>query len=245
MKFCWLRPRPGKAWHEILEAVIKRAPEPKGEISRPLRALIFDSVFDEYKGVIAYARIFDGRIKSGEKISFSASQKETEALEVGIFTPGYKSTGNLSAGEIGYIATGLKEVRDCRVGDTITFKKQPGAGALRAISEVKPMVFAGFFPKEGNNYQQLREAVEKLKLSDAAFIFEPTKSQALGLGFRCGFLGLLHLEITQERLKREYGLDLIVTVPSVAYQVVKKSGETITVNNPEDLPDPSQLAKRG
>ncbi len=231
----------GQGVEQILTEVIKRVPAPVGESNQSLRALIFDSVFDEYKGVIAYVRVMDGKIKAGEKISFVSNKKETEALEVGIFTPDYKATGNLSAGEIGYIASGLKEVSDCRVGDTIALSNS-NAKPLQGYKTVKPMVFAGLFPKEGHNYQQLREAVEKLKLSDAAFTFEPCKSTALGLGFRCGFLGLLHLEIVQERLRREYSLELIVTVPSVAYQLRKRgSDDFIIINNPEDLPDPSQI----
>ncbi|MFH1226230.1 MAG: translation elongation factor 4 [bacterium] len=233
----------GQGVAEILSAVIEKVPEPKGEVGQSLRALIFDSVFDEYKGVIAYVRLMDGQIKTNEKISFVSSKKETEALEVGIFIPDYKATGGLSAGEIGYIATGLKEVKDCRVGDTIALAKSQ-VEPLQGYRQVKPMVFAGLFPKEGNNYQQLREAVEKLKLSDAAFTFDPGKSTALGLGFRCGFLGLLHLEIVQERLRREHQLELIITVPSVAYQLKKRgSVDAVFINNPEDLPDPSQIEK--
>lgn len=230
----------GEGVKEILDRIILKVPSPKGKANLPLRALIFDSIFDEYKGVIAYVRIIDGSLAKEERINFVSSHKTTEALEVGAFNPDYLPLAELSAGEIGYIATGLKSVSDCRVGDTITLDKSQ-VEPLRGYREVKPMVFAGLFPKEGNNYQELREAVEKLKLSDAAFTFEPTKSTALGLGFRCGFLGLLHLEIVQERLRREYNLDLIVTVPSVAYQVKVQNGSLLTINNPEDLPEPSQI----
>ncbi|MFH1172905.1 MAG: translation elongation factor 4 [bacterium] len=230
----------GQGVKEILDQVINKVPAPRGRLDLPLRALIFDSIFDEYKGVIAYVRIMDGSIGKEEGLHFISSNKNTEALEVGAFKPQYLPLNKLTAGEIGYIATGLKSVSDCRVGDTITLAKSQ-VEPLRGYREVKPMVFAGLFPKEGNNYQQLREAVEKLKLSDAAFTFEPTKSTALGLGFRCGFLGLLHLEIVQERLKREYNLELIVTVPSVAYQIKKTNDDLLVINNPEDLPEPSQI----
>lgn len=233
---------------EILRSVIKNGPAPKKsetKVAELPRALIFDSKYDEYKGVVAYVRVFNGVIKKGDKIRLLAACAESEALDVGIFKPDYVSTGELKEGEIGYIITGFKQVGDCRVGDTIT----AGSGlahlkeieALHGYQEVKPMVFAGVFPREGNDFKELREAMEKLKLNDAALAYEPERSDALGFGFRCGFLGLLHLEVFQERLRREYGLDLIVTVPSVAYQVLKTDGEEIVVRTPQRLPDPQEI----
>jgi GTP-binding protein LepA len=212
----------GENVEKIFEAIVRQVPPPLGDPKGPLRALIFDSVFDEYKGVIAYIRIVDGGIKKGDKIKFMATQTEAEALEVGIFRPQMVATDELETGQIGYVATGLKEVGQCRVGDTI-INLNSKFGTVQPLSgykEVKPMVFAGLFCKIGDDYPKLREALGKLKLTDAALIYEPERSSALGFGFRCGFLGMLHLEIIQERLKREYGLDLIVTAPSVAYRVI-------------------------
>ena len=231
---------------EILEAVIKHVPEPKGDPEAPLRALIFDSNYDEYRGVVAYIRVIDGALTKGNKIKLLATHSKSEALDVGILNPDYKTTGSLATGQIGYIVTGFKEVRECGVGDTITTvqssKDEQPVEALKGYSEVKPMVFAGIFPREGDNFAELREAIAKLKLNDAALIYEPEQSNALGFGFRCGFLGLLHLEIFQERLRREYGLDLIVTVPSVAYKVYLKNGtEPEIIRSPQKLPDPSAM----
>lgn len=223
---------------EILDAVIERVPEPKENYEAPLRALIFDSNYDEYKGVVAYIRVMDGVIKKGDKIRLMATQADSEALDVGIFKPDYFSTGELKAGEIGYIVTGYRDVSECRVGDTVVIpKSSEHLSPLKGYNEVKPMVYAGIFPKEGNEFEELREAVAKLKLNDAALYFELEQSQALGLGFRCGFLGILHLEIFQERLRREFGIELIVTTPSVAYRVVKKNGEELIVRTPQKLPD--------
>jgi GTP-binding protein LepA len=229
---------------EILETVIKVVPAPSGQVDQALRALIFDSNYDEYKGVVAYVRVVDGAIAKNQKIRLLATDARSEALDVGIFNPDYKSTGDLACGQIGYIITGFKTVADCRVGDTITINNETANSVhgLKGYNEVRPMVYAGIFPKEGNDFSALREAVEKLKLNDAALFYEAEHSQALGLGFRCGFLGLLHLEIFQERLKREYNLDLIVTVPSVAYQVKLKGGSAQTiVRSPQQLPDPSKI----
>ncbi|MFH1427948.1 MAG: EF-Tu/IF-2/RF-3 family GTPase, partial [Patescibacteria group bacterium] len=206
---------------------------------------------DEYKGVVAYVRIVDGEIRKGEKIYLMTTKAKSEALDVGIFKPEYKSTGVLKTGEIGYIVTGFKEVSDCRIGDTVTspsaFDPSKGKGAgikpLEGYKEVKPMVFAGIFPKEGSDFQDLREAMERLKLNDASLSFEPESSEALGFGFRSGFLGLLHLEIFQERLRREYNLDLIVTLPSVGYKVFKKNNEEIIIRTPQKLPDPSIIER--
>jgi GTP-binding protein LepA len=260
----------GEGVEEILKAVIERVPAPaltpnpspapaaergRGDENAPLRALIFDSNYDEYKGVVAYVRIVDGKIKKGEKILLMVAGVKSEALDVGIFRPDYKSTGELKTGEIGYIVTGFKEVGEAKVGDTITTVGANNNSPLQGYKEVKPMVFAGVFPKEGNEFEELREAMEKLKLNDASLIYEPEKSEALGLGFRCGFLGLLHLEIFQERLKREYGLDLIVTIPSVAYKIFSKTQLTagadkgdedknyIIIRTPRQLPDQSQIEK--
>ena len=240
----------GEGVEDILRSVIKNGPEPKSaDAKNPelSRALIFDSKYDEYKGVVAYVRIFNGSIKKGDKIRLIISGAESEVLDIGVFKPDYFSTGELKEGEIGYIITGFKQVGDCRVGDTIssTFN-QANAKELEALhgyQDVKPMVFAGVFPREGSDFKELREAMERLKLNDAALAYEPERSDALGLGFRCGFLGLLHLEVFQERLRREYDLDLIVTVPSVAYQVIKSDGEEIIVRTPQKLPDPTKISK--
>jgi len=248
----------GEGIKEVLKAVIERVPAPDmqheemaklrqagksvdyGE--KPLRALIFDSTYDEYRGVVAYIRVFDGSIKKGDKIILLATHAKSEALDVGIFKPEYKSTGELTTGEIGYIVTGFKDVSECRVGDTVAWlKSENEAKPLKGYNEVKPMVFAGVFPHEGNEFEELREAISKLKLNDAALIYEPEHSEALGFGFRCGFLGLLHLEIFQERLSREYNLDLTVTIPSVAYKVYKKNGDNEIIRSPQKLPDPSEI----
>ena len=225
---------------EILDAVIVRVPAPKIDYQKPVRGLIFDSRFDEYRGVIAEVRIVDGELKAGDKIKFLSYNKITEVLEVGCFTPRMTKTASLKSGEIGYVVTGLKEIGLCRVGDTIGDPDKV-VEPLADYKEVKPMVFAGLFCKEGDMYSRLREAIEKLKLNDAALSYEPENSQALGFGFRCGFLGLLHLEVIQERLKREYNLDLIVTVPSVAYKIKQKNGEEIIIKSPQELPKPEVI----
>jgi len=229
----------GEGVADVLDKVIENVPAPKVlDETVALRALIFDSNYDEYKGVVAYVRIIDGQVKKGDKIKLLATGAESEALDIGIFKPDYKSTGILESGDIGYIVTGFKSVNECRVGDTVALVK--GASevkSLRGYNEVKPMVFAGIFPKEGNDFKELRDAIEKLKLNDSALAYEPEHSDALGFGFRCGFLGILHLEIFQERLRREYNLDLIVTVPSVAYKVFKKNGEEFIIRTPQQFPD--------
>ena len=235
----------GTGVESLLRAVIKKVAAPKIDTQKPFRALVFDSNYDSYKGVLAYVRMVDGQIKRGDKITFMASGARIEVIEAGIFTPALKSTDKLSSGEIGYIATGLKEVALCRVGDTIVH--WPAASALLALpgyKEPNPMVFASFYPavlekQEAQDYNLLRDALSKLKLSDAALVFEPESSDALGRGFKCGFLGMLHLEIVSERLRREYNLELIVTTPSVVYQVKKKNGEEITIYSPQQLPDAS------
>lgn len=230
----------GDGVEDILKAVISQGLPPRSSSGQGTRALIFDSKYDEYKGVVAFIRVFDGEIKKGDMINLLATKAKSEALDIGVFKPEYLSTGALKAGSIGYIVTGFKQVGECRVGDTIAVGAE-GISPLAGYKEVKPMVFAGVFPREGNDLEDLREAMDKLKLNDAALSYEPERSDALGFGFRCGFLGLLHLEIFQERLRREYKLDLIVTVPSVAYHVFKKSGEEIIVRTPQRLPDPNEM----
>ncbi len=234
----------GQGVEEILQAVIKKGPAPRASEPGVTRALIFDSKYDEYKGVVAYLRVFDGSFKKGDRIKLMATKAESEILDLGIFKPDYLSQASLGTGSIGYLVTGFKEVGECRVGDTITLSS--GADKVSALSgyqEVKPMVFAGIFPREGSDLESLREAMDKLKLNDSALSFEPERSDALGFGFRCGFLGLLHLEIFQERLKREYNLDLIVTIPSVAYRVYKKNGEDFFIRTPQKLPEPTEIDK--
>jgi GTP-binding protein LepA len=233
----------GEGVEKILQAVIDKGSPPRDSKITASRALIFDSKYDEYKGVVAYVRVFDGAIKKGDKIKLMATKAESEVLDIGVFKPDYFSTGALERGGIGYIITGFKEVGECRVGDTVTILNQEIPDPLAGYKEVKPMVFAGIFPREGNDLEDLREAMDKLKLNDSALVFEPERSDALGFGFRCGFLGLLHLEIFQERLRREYNLDLIVTIPSVAYRVYKKNGEETIIRTPQRLPDPTEISK--
>jgi len=230
--------REGWGGREVLEAVVTRLPPPRGQPGAPLRAMVFDSHYDSYKGVVAYVRVMDGILVQEEPLLLMATGAKTEPVEVGIFTPGMTPTRRLSTGEVGYVATGFKTVRECHVGDTLTGAANPASESLPGYRSVKPMVFAGLYPVEGEDYNSLRDALEKLQLNDAALVFEPETSQALQFGFRCGFLGLFHMEIVQERLEREYGLDLIATAPSVAYQVVTLSGEVIRVASPADLPDP-------
>lgn len=235
---------------DILKRVIEVGKEPKDLVEDNEvypRALIFDSKYDTYRGVVAYVRVFNGEIKKGDKIKLLFTEAESEVLDCGIFKPDYFSTGIIGSGEIGYIITGFKQVSDCRVGDTLAASQRNISGvkikALPGYEEVRPMVYAGIFPREGNDFKELREAMEKLKLNDAALSYEAERSDALGFGFRCGFLGLLHLEVFQERLRREYGLDLIVTVPSVAYQVAQSNGEEIIVRTPQRLPEQNQINK--
>ena len=233
----------GAGVKEILEKVIAVGRPPRlAEVDTP-RALIFDSKYDEYKGVVAYVRIFDGAFHKGDKIKLLATKAVSEVLDIGVFKPDYLSTGSLPAGSIGYIVTGFKAVGECRVGDTVTLSSHGATAPLAGYKEVKPMVFAGIFPSEGDGLEDLREAMEKLKLNDSALVYEPERSDALGFGFRCGFLGLLHLEIFQERLRREYKLDIIVTVPSVAYKVFKTNGDEETIRTPQRLPDPSEILR--
>ncbi len=235
----------GQGVEEILAAIVKKVPPPQGNPMGAVRGLIFDSKYDPFKGVIAFVRIVDGEIKEGDEIYLMAAEKESQALEVGKFRPAPEKTGKLSAGEVGYIATGLKSVTFCRVGDTITSQEamtEKGGGKtvpLKGYKEVKPMVYASFYPKEGEDYNQLKDALDKLKLNDAALSYEGESSLALGRGFRIGFLGLLHLEITQQRLKREFGFEPIITTPSVVYEIVLKNGEVKKIFSASELPDPT------
>ncbi len=228
----------GEGVPEVLRAVIAKVPDPKFDAAGDFQALIFDSIYDEYKGVVAYVRVFSGRAAAGDQLKFVSNGARANAIEVGYFTPKPIKDKTISSGEVGYIVTGLREVSQCKVGDTIAPADKP-VTPLPGYKEVKPMVYAGVFCKDGSDFDKLREAIEKLKLNDAALNYEPENSQALGFGFRCGFLGLLHLEIFQERLRREFDLDLIVTVPSVAYKVYLKTGGEETVYNPINFPDPT------
>jgi len=228
----------------ILERIVRDVPALQVRTNQALRALIFDSVYDEYRGVVAFVRLFDGQIKAGEKIKMMASGAQTEVLEVGIFSPDLKSQGALASGEIGYIVTGLKEIEKCRVGDTVTdlkFEQMPET--LPGYQEARPMVFAGIYPQQGSYINKLRTALQKLRLNDASLFFEPERSTALGFGFRAGFLGLLHLDIIRERLKREFNIDLVITTPSVAYRLLYKDGAEKTIHRAQEMPDPSHLDK--
>ena len=235
----------GQGVKEIIQSVITQIQPPTNNADKPPRALIFDSMFNEYKGVVASVRVTDGELKKGDKIRLMSTEAPADILELGYYTPKFKPAEKLLNGEIGYVVTGLKEVRDCRVGDTITTldedKKNMAREPLPGYREVKPMVFAGIFPKEGDAYQELRDAIDKLKLSDSALIYEPEHSHALGFGFRCGFLGMLHLDIFQERLRREHDLEIVITVPSVAYHITKSNREEIVIHSPQEMPDQGRI----
>ncbi len=231
----------GTGTPEILQAVVRLVPPPSGDEAAPLRALVFDSKYDSYKGVIAYVRVVDGAVESGHRLRMMSADIAIEALEIGSLTPGPVPADRLATGEVGYVATGLKDVGLCRVGDTLTDAEQPAVESLPGYQDAKPMVFSGLYPTQPNDFGQLREALEKLRLNDAALSFEPESSVALGPGFRCGFLGLLHMEIVQERLEREYDLDLLITAPSVEYRVRKTNGEEIVIDNPAALPPPTEV----
>ena len=231
----------GTGTAEVLEAVVRLVPPPGGDEEGPLRALVFDSKYDSYKGVIAYVRVVDGAVEEGHRLKMMSADLTMEALEIGSFDPGPVPTQGLATGEVGYVATGLKDVGLCRVGDTLTDADQPATEALAGYKEAKPMVFSGLYPTQPNEFGPLREALEKLRLNDAALSFEPETSVALGPGFRCGFLGLLHMEIVQERLEREYDLNLLITAPSVEYRVRKTNGEEIVIDNPAALPPPTEV----
>lgn len=227
---------------QVLEQIVSKIPAPSGDEASPFKALIFDSLYDAYKGVIIFCRVFDGTVKKGQEILMMATGAKAEVVEVGIFGAGqFIPADELSAGMVGYITASLKNVQDTRVGDTVTLAQNPCAEALPGYKKVQPMVYCGLYPADGAKYQDLRDALEKLQLNDAALQFEAETSIALGFGFRCGFLGLLHLEIIQERLEREYNLDLVTTAPGVIYHVYKTNGEMIEVTNPSNLPDPSEI----
>jgi GTP-binding protein LepA len=228
---------------EILEAIVTLVPPPQDTVSEPLRALIFDSYYDAYRGVIVYFRLMDGTLKRGDRVRLMASKKEYVIDELGVLSPNQVEVESLHAGEVGYLSAAIRAVEDARVGDTITLANAPASEALPGYVEAKPMVFCGLFPTDADQFEDLREALEKLKLSDAALNYEPETSSAMGFGFRCGFLGLLHMEIVQERLEREYNLDLITTAPSVVYQVTTIKGEVLHIDNPSKLPDPQHREK--
>ena len=229
---------------DVLEQITTEIPAPAGDPDAPLKALIFDSHYDSYLGVVVYIRVFDGRVKAGDKIRLMSAGTEFDVVEVGTMEPfGLRKTESLSAGEVGYITASIKTVGDTRVGDTITLADTPTAEPLPGFREVHPMVYSGIYPADGARYGDLREALEKLQLNDASLVFEPETSVALGFGFRCGFLGLLHMEIIEERLEREFNLDLITTAPSVIYKVDLKSGETINIDNPSKFPSPDEIAE--
>ncbi len=228
---------------EILEAIVKRVPPPSGNPNKPLKALIFDSFYDNYKGVIPFIRVFDGKIKPGMRIRLMSNDKEFEVVEVGTQTPNMVKTEELSAGEVGWIAANIKNIEDTQVGDTITDAENPTDEPCPGFRPAKPMVFAGLYPVDSDDYENLKEALEKLKLNDAALFFEPETSAALGFGFRCGFLGLLHMEVIKERLEREFGLNLIATAPSVVYKVYMKDGSVKEVQNPAEMPPPEKIER--
>jgi GTP-binding protein LepA len=227
----------------VLEAIVKQVPPPKGDDKAPLTSLIFDSHYDSYKGVVAYIRVFSGCILPADMLRLMSTGVEFKPVELGVFVPNMRVSERLSAGEVGYVATGLKTVRECRVGDTLTSMTSPSPRPLPGYRQPKPMVFAGIYPVEGEDYSDLKESLEKLQLNDASLTFEPETSQALKFGFRCGFLGMFHMEIIQERLEREYDLDIIITAPSVEYEVLLRSGEIIRINSPVDLPDEGDIAE--
>ncbi len=227
----------GEGVEDVLDAIVERVPPPSGDLEAPARALIFDSSYDQYRGVVAFVRVVDGRFTKREPLRAMALGTRFEAEELGFFSPTRSETGVLEAGEVGYVITGLKDVSRLRVGDTITSQTRPAAEPLPGYKDVKPMVFSGLFPTDSDDYPELRDALERLKLNDAALFYEPETSKALGFGFRCGFLGLLHMEIVRERLEREFDLDLIVTAPNVAYRVKPPTGDWVEVHSPSDMPN--------
>ena len=230
--------------NQVFEKLVEVIPPPKGDVNKPLKALIFDSFYDPYRGVIVFMRVFDGSIKKGQMVQFMATGKKFEVVEAGYFGPGkYIPADLLSAGEVGYFTASIKNVADTQIGDTVTDAKNPAAEAFPGYKKVQSMVYCGMFPADGSKYPDLREALEKLQLNDAALIFEPETSVALGFGFRCGFLGLLHLEVIQERLEREYNLDLVTTAPSVIYKVYLTDGSEFNLSNPTDMPDTTRISR--
>ena len=230
--------------HAVLEKIVTDIPAPNGDEDAPLKALIFDSIYDQYKGVIVIIRVFDGSVKKGTKIRFMATQKDFDVVEVGVFGAGrFMPCDELKAGDVGYITASIKNVADTRVGDTVTDAENPMAEELPGYKKVNPMVYCGVFPADSAKYTDLRDALEKLQLNDASLFFEPETSVALGFGFRCGFLGLLHLEIIQERLEREFNLDLVTTAPSVIYKIYLTDGTVMELSNPSNMPDPARIEK--
>lgn len=226
---------------DVLEAIVAKVPAPTGDENGPLKALIFDSYYDNYKGVVAYIRVVEGTLKKGMKIKMMATNKEFEVTEVGVMSPGQIQVDALMPGDVGYVAASIKDVKNCRVGDTITDKNNPTSEPLPGYRKVTSMVYCGVYPAEGEKYEDIRDALEKLQVNDAALVFEPETSAALGFGFRCGFLGLLHMEIIQERLEREFNLDLVTTAPSVIYRVTKTNNEVVMIQNPANLPKPQEI----
>lgn len=231
----------GQGVEDILEAIVSRIPHPKGDLEAPLQAMVFDSVFNPFRGIIAYLRIINGSINSGEQVKFINTDKKYYADEIGVLGLDLIKKKTLSAGDVGYIISGIKNARDVKVGDTVTLVSRPCPAAVKGFEDVKPMVFAGIYPVDTEDYEELRTSMEKLQLNDASLVFEPESSAALGFGFRCGFLGMLHMEIIQERLEREFNMTVITTVPNVSYYAYTKKGEKLVINNPSDLPDPSKL----
>lgn len=231
----------GQGVYDILEAIIKRVPTPKGDINAPLKALIFDSVFNSFRGIIAYYRVIDGKLKKGQHVKFMNGGSEYFADEVGILKMELSPRSEVSAGDVGYIISGIKDAKEVKVGDTLTDKAHPATVAIDGFEEVKPMVFAGIYPIDTEDFEELRDAMGKLQLNDASIVFEPESSAALGFGFRCGFLGMLHLEIIQERLEREFDMTVITTVPNVSYLAYTTKGQKVLVNNPTDLPSPEKI----
>ncbi|MBU0605545.1 MAG: translation elongation factor 4, partial [Candidatus Omnitrophica bacterium] len=226
---------------DILESVVKRIPPPRGEVTNPLQALVFDSKFDTYKGVVVLVRIMNGVVQKGMKVMMMSNNIVYEVQEVGVFDPRQVQTNSLSCGEVGYITCSIRDAREVFVGDTVTDAESPAAAPLAGYKKVHPMVFSGIFPANSADFPVLKEAIEKLRLSDAAFVFEMEKSASLGMGFRCGFLGMLHMEIVEQRLEREYDLNLVITTPSVVYRILKKDGEIVEVDNPVKLPSMGEV----
>lgn len=231
----------GMGVHDILRAIVERVPHPVGDPEAPLQALIFDSVFNSFRGIVAYFKVVNGEIRKGDKVKFFATEKQYIADEVGTLKLKQSPRDVIKTGDVGYIISGIKEAREVKVGDTITRVDRPCAEGIQGFEEVKPMVFAGIYPVDTEDYEELRESMAKLQLNDASLVFEPESSAALGFGFRCGFLGMLHMEIIQERLEREFDMTVITTVPNVSYIAYTTKGDAITVNNPSDLPDPSRI----